>query len=303
MLPFLSRFALLFACCQAGLVLYLIYGTPKAWSSWHWMDILGEGGSALLVLCWIALMVRGRPAGRVTDFLLLGLGCVFFSLWMDTLDEFIRMPAHIVWDSWIESAPMPIGLLLVTVGIFLWHQEQLAISKLLVKRERIFRDHRLFDALTPLADANYFKAQLMLASDEAQRNAQPLSVLLLDMQHFDHINREHGFDEGNRILQTISQLLALNLRQHDLLCRLAGDRFVVMLPFTGSQLANQVAYDLEKSVQALAYYHSRHAEKINLQAMTTSTLVDNQSPQEVLARLHVQLNARKQLSSNQRAVA
>lgn len=301
--PFLWRFALLFLCCQAGLLLYLIYGNIKLVADWRWMDILGEGGSAALVLSWLLLMVRGRPDGRVTNFLFSGLGAVFFSLWMDTLDEFIHMPSAIIWDSWIESAPMPIGLLLITSGIFFWHQEQLAISRQMIKRERLFRDHRLFDALTPLADANYFKTQLAQATQEAQANSQPLSVILLDMQDFEQINQRHGFEEGNRILQTVSQLLVLNLRQHDLVCRLAADRFVIMLPYTGSQLAAQVANDLEKAIQAQAYYHSQHAERINLQARTTHTLVHEEAAQQVLARLHGQLEQQKQPHLSQRAYA
>lgn len=299
--PFLWRFALLFLCCQAGLVLYLIYGNIKLVADWRWMDILGEGGSAALVLSWLLLMVRGRPDGRVTNFLFSGLSAVFFSLWMDTLDEFIHIPSAITWDSWIESAPMPIGLLLITTGIFFWHQEQLAISRQMIKRERLFRDHRLFDALTPLADANYFKTQLTHAIQEAQGHAQPLSVILLDMQDFKQVNQQHGFEEGNRILQTVSQLLILNLRQHDLVCRLAADRFVIMLPYTGSQLAAQVASDLEKAIQAQAYYHSQHAEKINLTARTTHTLVHAEQSQQVLARLHMQLDEQKQLNHSQQA--
>lgn len=301
--PFLWRFILLFLCCQAGLLLYLIYGSIKPVIDWRWMDILGEGGSATLVLSWLLLMVRGRPDGRVTNFFFIGLSAVFFSLWMDALDEFIHMPSAIIWDSWIESAPMPIGLLLITTGIFFWHQEQLAISRQMIKRERLFRDHRLFDALTPLADANYFKTQLTHAIQEAQGNAQPLSVILLDMQDFEQINQQHGFEEGNHILQTVSQLLILNLRQHDLVCRLAADRFVIMLPFTGSQLAAQVALDLEKAIQAQAYYHSQHAEKIKLVARTTHTLVHAEQPQQVLARLHAQLDEQKQLHHSQRAYA
>lgn len=301
--PFLWRFSLLFLCCQAGLLLYLIFGSIKATTDWHWMDILGEGGSAALVLSWLLLMVRGRPDGRVTNFFFMGLSAVFFSLWMDTLDEFIHIPSTIMWDSWIESAPMPIGLVLITTGIFFWHQEQLAISRQMIKRERLFRDHRLFDALTPLADANYFKTQLAQATQQAQASAQPLSVILLDMQGFEHINQQHGFEEGNRILQTVSQLLILNLRQHDLVCRLAADRFVVMLPFTGSQLAAQVGINLEKAIQAQAYYHSQHTEKIKLQARTTCTLVHAEQPQQVLARLHAQLEQQKQPDLTQRAFA
>ena len=64
------------------------------------------------------MLLHSRPAGRVTRLLALGLACICFSWWMDLLDEFIQIPASIAWDNWLETAPMPVGLLLLTFGIY-----------------------------------------------------------------------------------------------------------------------------------------------------------------------------------------
>ena len=125
-----------------GLLAYLGTGTLKALSEWNWTDIGGEGGSALLVLVWIGLLLKSRPAGQVTTLLFYGLACLFFSLWMDTLDEFVQLPETIAWDKWLESGPMPVGFILMTLGIYHWHREQLAISGQMEKRERLFREPR-----------------------------------------------------------------------------------------------------------------------------------------------------------------
>src|SRR5690606_12055740 len=119
-----------------------------------------EGGSALLVLLWIGLLLKSRPAGRVTNLLFCGLACLFFSLWMDSVDEFVQLPASANWDKWLESGPMPVGFILMTLGIYHWHREQLAISAQMEKRERLFREHRLFDKLTPLGGAEYLRLQV-----------------------------------------------------------------------------------------------------------------------------------------------
>lgn len=144
------KLALLVLGANIGLLLNLAFGSVKPVSEWQWLDILGEGGTALFMLFWLGLVLKSRPAGRVTNYLASGLCFMFFSWWIDVLDEFIRLPKHIGWDHWLESAPMPVGMILLTIGLFHWHREQLAISQQMEKRERVFREHRLFDKLTPL---------------------------------------------------------------------------------------------------------------------------------------------------------
>ena len=229
------KLAALLLAANAALLLHLGAGDLKPMSDWVWLDILGEGGSALLCLVWLGLVLKSRPAGRVTNFLALGLGLVFLSWWVDALDEFILLPDSISWDHWLESAPMPLGLVLLTLGIYHWHREQLAISAQMEKRERLFREHLLFDKLTPLNTADYLRRQLQQSLAEARAEQQPLSLVILDLDDFSQINRLHGHAEGDRVLQALTQLLLLNLRHRDLLCRLAGDRFVVLLPNTGAR--------------------------------------------------------------------
>ena len=161
------KLAALLLAANAALLLHLGAGDLKPMSDWVWLDILGEGGSALLCLVWLGLVLKSRPAGRVTNFLALGLGLVFLSWWVDALDEFILLPDSISWDHWLESAPMPLGLVLLTLGIYHWHREQLAISAQMEKRERLFREHLLFDKLTPLNTADYLRRQLQQSLAEA----------------------------------------------------------------------------------------------------------------------------------------
>ena len=162
------KLAALLLAANAALLLHLGAGDLKPMSDWVWLDILGEGGSALLCLVWLGLVLKSRPAGRVTNFLAIGLGLVFLSWWVDALDEFILLPDAISWDHWLESAPMPLGLLLLTLGIYHWHREQLAISAQMEKRERLFREHLLFDKLTPLNTADYLRRQLQQSLAEAR---------------------------------------------------------------------------------------------------------------------------------------
>lgn len=288
------KLAALLAAANLALLLHLGAGQIKPLAEWVWLDILGEGGSALLCLVWLGLVLKSRPAGRVTNFLALGLGLVFFSWWVDALDEFIKLPDSIAWDHWLESAPMPFGLVLLTLGIYHWHREQLAISAQMEKRERLFREHRLFDNLTPLNTAEYLRRQLEQALQQARNAQQPLSLVVLDLDAFSRINHLHGHAEGDRVLQALSQLLLLNLRHQDLLCRLAGDRFVVLLPNTGEAQARQLAEELRQAVEALAHKARAHGERLQLRASVASVMALQDDAEGLLQRLNQALARAKQ---------
>lgn len=283
------KLALLVLAANIGLWLNIAFGTHKAFSEWQWLDIAGEGGTALFMLFWLALVLKSRPTGRITNYLVLGLCCLFFSWWIDLLDEFIRLPSHIGWDHWMESGPMPIGMVLLTIGLFHWHREQLAITQQMEKRERVFREHRLFDKLTPLGGAAYLKRQVSDCLTLSREQQQPLSLLALDLDHFSAINQQYGHAEGDAVLQALSQLLLLNLRRHDLLCRLAGDRFVVLLPNTGESQARLLALELEQAVQSLAHKTRQQSERVHLAASTAVVMAIDEEPDTLLKRLNLAL--------------
>lgn len=278
-----------------GLQLYLATGELKSWAQIDWMDVAGEGGSAVLALVWLIMLLHSRPAGRVTRLLALGLACILFSWWMDTLDEFVQLPQTVAWDNWLETAPMPIGLLLLTLGIYHLNQEQRAISQQMSKRERLFREHRLFDKVTPLGAAEYLRQQIQHALAEACEMEQPLSLVAVDLDDFDAINRHYGQEEGDAVLQAIAQLLMLNLRRQDLLCRLAGDRFVAVLPNTGEAQARMIAEELQQAVASLAHRTGRHGERLFLRASTATVMALEDDPEQLLRRLNLRLAQAKQL--------
>ncbi|PAA34593.1 MULTISPECIES: GGDEF domain-containing protein [Pseudomonas] len=283
------KLGLLLLAANAAVLLNLAFGTPKAFREWHWLDIFGEGGTALFMLFWLGLVIKSRPTGRVTNYLAYGLCFMFFSWWVDVLDEFIRLPKHIGWDHWMESAPMPVGMILLTIGLFHWHREQQAINQQMEKRERVFREHRLFDKLTPLGGAGYLKHQVSDCLAQSVEQQQPLSLLALDIDDFTSINQHYGHAEGDAVLQALSQLLLLNLRRHDLLCRLAGDRFVVLLPNTGESQARLLALELQQAVQSLAHKTRQQGERVYLSATTAVVMAVNEAPDELLKRLNLTL--------------
>jgi diguanylate cyclase (GGDEF)-like protein len=282
------RFALLAMMVVAGLciALYASLGTVKPFAVWKWVDIASEGGIALMSAVWSLIILTSRPSGRVTALLAGGLFAIAFGSWVDCLDEFFAIPHDQYWDNWLESLPTLCGVLALTAGLYLWRQEQFSLNEHMQKRERLFRDHRSFDRITQLANADYLRRQIRL---EQERNPQqPCALILLDVNRFHLIIRQYGQPEGDRLLQAISHLLLLNMRPKDLLCRYAGDRFAILMPATHQELASQMAEQLERAVNLLAHHTRTQGERI-LVSVRIACAVADADPDMLLDELNAAL--------------
>ena len=281
-----------------GLVIMSVWGDVKPISEVDWLDVFSEGGLVVLALFWLSLLIRSRPAGRVTQLLALGLCAIVFSWSMDVADEFIRMPSTLLWQNWLESLPIPIALVLLSIGIYHWHQEEIAITAQMVKRERYFREYRLFDKLIPVGGAGYLKKQLKLSLAESKKLQQPLALIAVDLDNFNSVNRLYGAEESDHILQLICQLLLLNLRDDDLICRLAGDRFVVLLHNTSEYEAQQLSLDLQNAVASFAYRTRQLHQRVYLSATVATTMANTDNSDSLIKRLNLEISNLKQHPSN-----
>ena len=233
----------------ACVLLFAAAGTVLPPAQWNWMDIASEGGTALLAALWCLIVLSSRPDGRVTRLLAGGLACIMLGSWADCLDELIDVDRGALWDNLLEAL-LPLGMLVLTVGLYYWRREQATLSDHMRKRERLFRSHRPFDRITQLADAAYLREQLRLES----RQDAGCALVLFDIDGFHRINREHGQAEGDRVLQAVAHMLLLSLRNEDLLCRYAGDRFAVLMPGLGEYAAREAAQHLCHMVSAMRHH-------------------------------------------------
>jgi diguanylate cyclase (GGDEF)-like protein len=109
------------------------------------------------------------------------------------------------------------------------------------------------DGLTGLFNHRTFYRLLEGELARARRFRHPVSLLMLDLDHFKQVNDRHGHLAGDRILAALGQLLSQALREVDSVCRYGGEEFVVILPVTGPELAAGVAERLRAAVQAAAF--------------------------------------------------
>lgn len=237
----------LLAALLSGVTLaFATLGELKPPAEWHGLDLLSEGGMALMVGVWLAYVRGSRPAGRVTNWLVLGLAAMLIGEWADALDEVWRLPKAMLWDNALEALT-PLGMVLLTVGLHHWRQEQHVLNRQLAQRERLFRDHRAVDRVTQLADAGYMARQIALERSLGRDGC----VAMLSWQGFERLPRERGLQAADRALEAAALTLMLNLRADDLLCRYAGDRFVVLLPGSTPEEAERLVEPLRAALAAL----------------------------------------------------
>jgi diguanylate cyclase (GGDEF)-like protein len=107
------------------------------------------------------------------------------------------------------------------------------------------------DELTGVKNRRRFGEDLYLLFAQAQRQSSPLSLIMLDIDHFKQFNDAFGHPAGDRILREVGSTLKSILRNHDVVARYGGEEFVVLLPGTDLDEAMDVA---ERLRSALAEY-------------------------------------------------
>jgi diguanylate cyclase (GGDEF)-like protein len=231
---------------------YATLAQLKPYPQWNLFDIVSEGSIAVMACLWFVLVQASRPAGRTTALLAAGLAGLTLGAWADVMDELFAVAKGQQWNHMLESGVTLAGMLLLTAGLYYWRREQLMVSEHLLKRERLFRDHRAFDHVTQLGDADYLREQLRL--EQERGSATSCTLVMFDIDDFHVINRQHGQREGDRLLQAVTHLMLLNLRNCDLLCRYAGDRFALLMPDTSADQAQILAEHLRRAVTSLRHY-------------------------------------------------
>ncbi len=105
------------------------------------------------------------------------------------------------------------------------------------------------DALTGLPNRRAADEAIKRMIAQAGRGVAPLSAVLLDLDHFKQVNDLHGHDQGDKVLATIGQLVASNLRASDFAARYGGEEFLLLLPDTDSGGAFQLAEKLRRAIE------------------------------------------------------
>ncbi len=115
-----------------------------------------------------------------------------------------------------------------------------------------------YDPLTGLPNRRFFFDHASLILESSKRYGNPLSLLIIDIDHFKKINDTYGHEAGDLVLKSFADILRKNIRQSDLPARLGGEEFVLLMPNTNLQQGKVVAERIRVGFQnSLIVYEER----------------------------------------------
>jgi diguanylate cyclase (GGDEF)-like protein len=113
-------------------------------------------------------------------------------------------------------------------------------------------DQARLDTLTGLANRRVLAERLMPLIESARRHGHPLTIASMDLDNFKQINDTCGHAKGDEVLRLVAAALGKMIRQTDLLVRMGGDEFILVLPDTALKAAGILAQRLCRGINRLA---------------------------------------------------
>ncbi len=120
------------------------------------------------------------------------------------------------------------------------------------------------DGLTGVYNHRYFMDQINDIFEESEKNSTPLSLLMVDIDHFKAFNDNHGHMTGDVVLRDIAQILKSSCRKNDIVARYGGEEFAIILPETASERAQTIAEKLRAIVENHRLSNGEGSERVTV---------------------------------------
>ena len=157
----------------------------------------------------------------------------------------------------------------------------------------------LTDAMTGVANRRAFMERLESEVSRARRHGNTLSVIMTDIDHFKRVNDTYGHAAGDIVICDTVTRMGARIRQSDLLGRLGGEEFAVLLPETDEQAAMALAEHLRKTVDAQPFQIAQDcAVPVSVSLGVARWTGDDKSAEDLLSRADHALYLSKEAGRN-----
>lgn len=133
--------------------------------------------------------------------------------------------------------------------------EHLGLALANLSLQEKLRSQALSDPLTGLFNRRFFDQKLEEHSMNSATSEQPLSLLMLDLDHFKRFNDNFGHDAGDFVLKEISALLKQSVSDDEIACRLGGEELAILLPHYSMEQATEFGQTLCDAVRSMHLEH------------------------------------------------
>jgi diguanylate cyclase (GGDEF)-like protein len=159
------------------------------------------------------------------------------------------------------------------------------------------------DALTGISNRRHFFMQAEREWGRAQRFTRPFSAMMIDIDHFKAVNDQHGHQAGDSVLQAFVKRAVESLRQSDVIGRLGGEEFAVMMPETDRAAAIAAAERLREHVAERPLIIEHEIMTVTVSVGVASFRADDRSLDTFLNRADAALYRAKNGGRNRVEVA
>jgi len=151
----------------------------------------------------------------------------------------------------IAPAPIPAVIMLFGAGFVLLVSQLALLAVPDQARISVLEEESTTDALTGIRNRRYYDERFEDEVVRARRYDAPLSLLMLDIDHFKKVNDQYGHAAGDRVLRAFGALLRERVRYPDVAARVGGEELAVLLPNTGikgaAMMAERLRHEVEQS--------------------------------------------------------
>jgi len=135
-------------------------------------------------------------------------------------------------------------------SVFVWLTVNLSLQTASDLRRVLFLEQEsITDSLMGIFNRRYLDRRLQEEFQRSQRYASPLSILLLDIDHFKAVNDSYGHQAGDSILNSLGRILLLNVRPSDIVARYGGEEVMIITPGTSVSAAHVLAERLRQNIE------------------------------------------------------
>ena len=206
--------------------------------------VIAGAGVLIAALFYVRQLVIQLPAGQVKNrwYVLSGLISFFFFGYIGYTIAF--------WSrntSWLDLL-VP-SIFFFGAG-FVWLTVILSLRTAMdIRRVTLLEQENITDPLLGIYNRRYLDRRLQEEFNRAKRYSLPLSVLLLDIDHFKSVNDSHGHQVGDLVLNYLSKLLLSAIRATDIIARYGGEEILIIAPSTSISAAATLAERIRQHVE------------------------------------------------------
>ncbi|WP_371192933.1 GGDEF domain-containing protein [Glaciecola sp. SC05] len=110
------------------------------------------------------------------------------------------------------------------------------------------------DSLTNLPNRRYITSFFLDQVNTKKSSLLPISIIMVDIDHFKKVNDNHGHDAGDRVLIWFANILQQSIRNSDLVARMGGEEFLIVFPKTQIDEAEKITNAIRKKIEKTAFY-------------------------------------------------